>query len=98
MKIKYYKSLLALLIVSPIPMAILYGMVADAASPDDPSGIEYIVTILTIMFVVPFMLVVGVIVTLLTRKSEQRQLYSLLGFGAVSIPTILFLVLGMLFA
>ena len=98
MRIKYYKSLLALLIIGPVPTAILYGIVANAASPDDPSGIEYIVTILTIMFVVPFMLTVGVIVTLLTRKSEQRQFYSLLGFGAISVPTILFLLLGMVFA
>lgn len=98
MNIKHYKLWLTFLILGPLLMSIIYGIVGDWKSSDDPSGLEYLVTAIILVITMPWILVTGTIVTLLTRKSERHQLYSLIGFGFTSIPTMISLAIGLLFA
>lgn len=85
-----------LLIISPIISSFLYGFIGNIISTEDPSGLEFLVTVLVWIFVIPTMLMTGLVTYIVTKKSPNNHYYSLMALGIFSVPTTLFMLVGMI--
>lgn len=75
-----------LIILSPLLLTLLIR-------PLDKSGLYFTVDlVLTLIIGIPFITIVGLSISFLTRKSQKAEIYSLLGYLVAAIPVWLYFI------